>query len=80
LVQSKQKMLFESPNSSSCTQETTAMSNSTEEKAVRIAKTDDETCPVCQEKLGNQKMVFQCGHVTCCKCKNYTRKLYIIIL
>ncbi|KAL9315887.1 hypothetical protein ACSQ67_016888 [Phaseolus vulgaris] len=68
LVQSKQKMQFESPNSSSFTRETTAMSNSTEEKAVLIAKTDDETCPVCQEKLGNQKMVFQCGHVTCCKC------------
>lgn len=80
MVQSKQKMQFESPNSSSFTRETTAMSNSTEEKAVLIAKTDDETCPVCQEKLGNQKMVFQCGHVTCCKCKNYTRKLYIILL
>ncbi|XP_073020785.1 uncharacterized protein [Primulina eburnea] len=34
-----------------------------------LAKADDEeSCPVCQEKLGNQKMVFQCGHVTCCKC------------
>lgn len=28
----------------------------------------EETCPVCQEKLSNRKMVFQCGHVTCCKC------------
>ncbi|KAG6402018.1 hypothetical protein SASPL_138887 [Salvia splendens] len=27
-----------------------------------------ESCPVCQEQLGSQKMVFQCGHVTCCKC------------
>ncbi|QCE00806.1 E3 ubiquitin-protein ligase SHPRH [Vigna unguiculata] len=68
LVQSKQKMQFESPNGSSISGETTAMSNSTEEKAALIAKTDDETCPVCQEKLGNQKMVFPCGHVTCCKC------------
>ncbi|BAT81617.1 hypothetical protein VIGAN_03138100 [Vigna angularis var. angularis] len=68
LVQSKQKKQFESPNGSSISVERTAMSNYTEEKAVLIAKTDDETCPVCQEKLGNQKMVFQCGHVTCCKC------------
>ncbi|PIA38536.1 hypothetical protein AQUCO_02700026v1 [Aquilegia coerulea] len=28
----------------------------------------DETCPICQDNLSNQKMVFQCGHVTCCKC------------
>ncbi|ERN04198.1 E3 ubiquitin-protein ligase SHPRH isoform X1 [Amborella trichopoda] len=28
----------------------------------------DEACPVCQDKAGDQKMVFQCGHVTCCKC------------
>ncbi|CAJ1970559.1 unnamed protein product [Sphenostylis stenocarpa] len=68
LVQSKQRLQCESPNSSSITRETTAMSNSTEEKAVLVSKTDDETCPICQEKLGNQKMVFQCGHLTCCKC------------
>ncbi|KAK7385443.1 hypothetical protein VNO78_31163 [Psophocarpus tetragonolobus] len=68
LVQSKQKLQFDSPNSSSLTRETTSMSNSTEENGALVSKTDDETCPVCQEKLGNQKMVFQCGHVTCCKC------------
>ncbi|RDX63983.1 E3 ubiquitin-protein ligase SHPRH, partial [Mucuna pruriens] len=68
LVQSKQKLQFESPNSSSVTRETTALSNSTEEKGAPVSKTDDETCPICQERLGNQKMVFQCGHVTCCKC------------
>ncbi|KAL8135332.1 hypothetical protein AgCh_010118 [Apium graveolens] len=28
----------------------------------------EDTCPVCQEKLSNRKMVFQCGHITCCKC------------
>ncbi|XP_021866581.1 uncharacterized protein [Spinacia oleracea] len=28
----------------------------------------EEMCPVCQEILQNQKMVFQCGHLTCCKC------------
>ncbi|GKB02305.1 E3 ubiquitin protein ligase SHPRH, partial [Tanacetum coccineum] len=29
---------------------------------------EEEMCPVCQERLSNQKMVFQCGHITCCKC------------
>ncbi|RZB69691.1 E3 ubiquitin-protein ligase SHPRH isoform B [Glycine soja] len=57
LVQSKQKLQFESPNSSSFTRETTAMSNSTEEKGALLSKTDDETCPICQEKLGKQKMI-----------------------
>lgn len=33
-------------------------------------KADVESCPVCQEQLGSQKMVFQCGHITCCKCKS----------
>ncbi|KAH1214266.1 E3 ubiquitin-protein ligase SHPRH [Glycine max] len=56
LVQSKQKLQFESPNSSLFTRETTAMSNSTEEKGALLSKTDDETCPICQEKLGKQKM------------------------
>ncbi|KAL2317565.1 hypothetical protein Fmac_031441 [Flemingia macrophylla] len=68
LVQSKQKLQFESPSGSSFTQDTTAMSNSTEEKGALVSKTNDETCPICQEKLGSQKMVFQCGHLTCCKC------------
>ncbi|KAF6143028.1 hypothetical protein GIB67_041096, partial [Kingdonia uniflora] len=27
-----------------------------------------EACPVCHENLTKQKMVFQCGHVICCKC------------
>ncbi|KAL8154369.1 hypothetical protein V2J09_012129 [Rumex salicifolius] len=31
-------------------------------------KVDDEICPVCQEKLLDQRMVFECGHATCCKC------------
>lgn len=30
---------------------------------------DDDMCPVCQEKLQSQRMVFQCGHVICFKCK-----------
>ncbi|XP_057541140.1 uncharacterized protein LOC130818900 isoform X2 [Amaranthus tricolor] len=32
---------------------------------IRLA---EETCPICQETLQNQKMVFPCGHITCCKC------------
>lgn len=68
LVQSKQKMPLESLDNSSLTQEINATSNSTEEKGVLISKTYEETCPVCQEKLGPQRMVFQCGHLTCCKC------------
>ncbi|KAM0824599.1 hypothetical protein ACQ4PT_070098 [Festuca glaucescens] len=28
----------------------------------------NEQCPVCQEKILEQKMVFQCGHSMCCKC------------
>ncbi|KAH9620305.1 hypothetical protein KSS87_014794 [Heliosperma pusillum] len=31
-------------------------------------KTAVDMCPICQEILQNQRMVFQCGHVTCCKC------------
>nr|XP_043631781.1 E3 ubiquitin-protein ligase SHPRH [Erigeron canadensis] len=34
------------------------------EKLVQL----EDACPVCQERLSNQKMVFQCGHITCCKC------------
>ncbi|XP_052107843.1 uncharacterized protein LOC107459335 [Arachis duranensis] len=68
LVESKQKLPLGSPDSSSLTQEITALPNSTEERGAVIFKADEETCPICQEKLGSQKMVFQCGHVTCCKC------------
>uniref|UniRef100_A0A0D9X2Z0 RING-type domain-containing protein n=1 Tax=Leersia perrieri TaxID=77586 RepID=A0A0D9X2Z0_9ORYZ len=28
----------------------------------------NEPCPICQEKVFDQKMVFQCGHFLCCKC------------
>ncbi|KAI5079688.1 hypothetical protein GOP47_0005167 [Adiantum capillus-veneris] len=28
----------------------------------------EEICPVCQEHLGTQMMVFPCGHMLCCKC------------
>ncbi|KAK9159338.1 hypothetical protein Scep_005912 [Stephania cephalantha] len=34
----------------------------------RICKADFYLCPICHESLNKQRMVFQCGHVTCCKC------------
>ncbi|KAA8533961.1 hypothetical protein F0562_031478 [Nyssa sinensis] len=69
LVQSKQKLQLESPNNSSIAQVSVISQTSTSEgESDRLVKADEEACPVCQEKLSNQKMVFQCGHVTCCKC------------
>jgi hypothetical protein len=70
LVLSKQRLPLESPNDSSLTQETSSLSTSSELKSGCVPKAHEETCPVCQEKLSKQKMVFQCGHVTCCKCKS----------
>ncbi|XP_028782280.1 LOW QUALITY PROTEIN: E3 ubiquitin-protein ligase SHPRH [Neltuma alba] len=67
LVQLKQQP-SEHPESSSFTPEATAMSSFTEEIFIPASKADEDSCPVCQEKLGSQKMVFQCGHLTCCKC------------
>ncbi|KAJ4978047.1 hypothetical protein NE237_008827 [Protea cynaroides] len=71
LVQSKQKAQLENLDTSSLPQGTansSAAACSTTEQIERVSRADDEACPVCQEKLNNQKMVFQCGHVTCCKC------------
>ena len=44
-----------------------ASAYSTHERDPR-GKADDDLCPICHEKLASQKMVFQCGHATCCKC------------
>lgn len=79
LVLSKQKSPLESPSNSSLTQELGMLSSSTEDKSGCVPKANDETCPVCQEKLSNQKMVFQCGHVTCCKCKSLST-VFIVLL
>ncbi|KAK1409267.1 hypothetical protein QVD17_35793 [Tagetes erecta] len=70
LVQSKQNSHSEGECKSSQPQ---VMANSDansfikgeNKKSVQLV---DDTCPVCQEKLSNQKMVFRCGHSTCCKC------------
>ncbi|XP_071734356.1 uncharacterized protein [Rutidosis leptorrhynchoides] len=43
---------------------TKSLENGENGKSIRL----EDTCPVCQERHSNQKMVFQCGHVTCCKC------------
>ncbi|KAK9124782.1 hypothetical protein Sjap_014384 [Stephania japonica] len=40
----------------------------TGEHVERICKADFDLCPICHESLDKQRMVFQCGHVTCCKC------------
>ncbi|XP_015877624.2 uncharacterized protein LOC107414045 isoform X2 [Ziziphus jujuba] len=70
LVKAKQKTTSENPDNSSLTEEVSAVTelSCTEPKNERILKADDETCPVCQDMLSTRKMVFQCGHVTCCKC------------
>lgn len=36
--------------------------------SLSFTSTDEESCPVCHEKLGNQKMIFPCGHFLCCQC------------
>ncbi|CAN6200289.1 unnamed protein product [Urochloa humidicola] len=36
-----------------------------------ISDISNEPCPICQEKVFDQKMVFQCGHFVCCKCCLY---------
>ncbi|KAJ6855240.1 E3 ubiquitin-protein ligase SHPRH [Populus alba x Populus x berolinensis] len=68
LVQSKQKPTSESSNNTLLTEEMAAVPMTTEKISEYLPKDDEEACPICQEKLNNQKMVFPCGHVTCCKC------------
>nr|XP_018623959.2 uncharacterized protein LOC104089093 [Nicotiana tomentosiformis] len=69
LVQSKQNNHCASSENSTIAQATMDSAAHAEEKTEHQARTEERTCPVCQEKLNNQKMVFQCGHVICCKCK-----------
>ncbi|KAK4351223.1 hypothetical protein RND71_030536 [Anisodus tanguticus] len=68
LVQSKQTNDLASSENSTITQDTIVSVAHAEEKKEYQANIEEDTCPVCQEKLNNQKMVFQCGHVICCKC------------
>ncbi|CAH8265480.1 unnamed protein product [Arabidopsis lyrata] len=67
LIKSKQKQESESPDLSSPIHETLEASDPVEQEGENLLKRD-EACPICQEILRNQKMVFQCGHSTCCNC------------
>ena len=68
-MQAKQKLPLESPNSSSLTEEEAAANTSANaEQKIECKPKVDASCPVCQETLSTKKMVFQCGHITCCKC------------
>ncbi|XP_023640660.1 E3 ubiquitin-protein ligase SHPRH isoform X1 [Capsella rubella] len=67
LIKSKQKQEFESSDCSSPIHETVKASDPVEQEGENLLKRD-EACPICQEILRNQKMVFQCGHSTCCNC------------
>lgn len=77
LIKSKQKQEFESPDLSSPIQETVKASDPVEQEGENLLKRD-EACPICQEILRNQKMVFQCGHSTCCNC-NYFDLLIVCL-
>ncbi|KAK4835874.1 hypothetical protein QYF36_015629 [Acer negundo] len=69
LVKSKQKSPSEESSSNSLlTEEMVTMSNPKKQISESQSKSNEEACPICQEKLSNQRMVFQCGHATCCKC------------
>jgi E3 ubiquitin-protein ligase SHPRH len=67
LMKSKQKQESESPDLSSPIHETVDASDPAEQESENLLKRD-EACPICHEILRNQKMVFQCGHSTCCNC------------
>ncbi|KAK9061003.1 hypothetical protein SSX86_018183 [Deinandra increscens subsp. villosa] len=71
LVQSKQNSHSEGECDSSQAQVVTNSGANCfkKEENGKSVQSEDDTCPVCQERLSNQKMVFQCGHSTCCKCK-----------
>lgn len=71
LVQSKQKDAVKTSSDSLLNQEIATISTSVEQKSEYLSKAE-EACPICHENLSKQKMVFQCGHVICCKCNYYT--------
>lgn len=64
----KQKTQLDDPNVSSVHLDTSNLGASFPDTTVECpGNVDEEPCPICHEKLTKQKMVFQCGHVTCCK-------------
>ncbi|KAJ4904003.1 zinc ion binding [Raphanus sativus] len=66
LIETKQKQ-EESQDHSSPVEETAMASDPVGQESQNLLKRE-EACPICHENLRNQKMVFQCGHSTCCKC------------
>nr|GLL21004.1 E3 ubiquitin-protein ligase SHPRH isoform X1 [Ipomoea trifida] len=68
LVQSKQKQQPESTDDTTSTQAMVTSRTSEENQNGSFTKAEEDACPICHEKLNSQKMVFQCGHVICCKC------------
>ncbi|XP_031496910.1 uncharacterized protein LOC116262040 isoform X1 [Nymphaea colorata] len=71
LAVAKQRKKDEGSSPSSSNEHLGISAGGSQVKAEKVECTDkgeDESCPVCHEKLSNQKMVFQCGHVTCCQC------------
>ncbi|KAF8063114.1 hypothetical protein N665_1184s0003 [Sinapis alba] len=66
LIETKQKQ-EESQDHSSPIEETVKVLDPVEQESQNLLKRE-EACPICHENLRNQKMVFQCGHSTCCKC------------
>ncbi|XP_010554570.1 PREDICTED: E3 ubiquitin-protein ligase SHPRH [Tarenaya hassleriana] len=67
LMKSKQKQESEIPDQQSSLTPEVKVPSSIEQKSEGLLK-PEEACPICHENLWNQKMVFQCGHTTCCKC------------
>ncbi|XP_039128220.1 LOW QUALITY PROTEIN: E3 ubiquitin-protein ligase SHPRH [Dioscorea cayenensis subsp. rotundata] len=69
LVQSNQKAEQQCCNAGPDPRDQNDLASTTAKHGEALAKIDeDETCPICHEGLNNQKMVFQCGHIICCKC------------
>lgn len=66
---SNKKTQHEQVNSLPKPQDTANKATSSLAREEILYKTDDEPCPICHEGLGSRKMVFQCGHVICCKCE-----------
>ncbi|KAF3554843.1 hypothetical protein F2Q69_00017781 [Brassica cretica] len=64
LIETKQKQ-EESQDHSSSVEETVKALDPVEQERENVIKRE-EACPICHETLRNQKMVFQCGHSTCC--------------
>lgn len=71
LVLSNQKTQNQCINSFSKAQDNANFQTSSVSVEETANKIDDEPCPICQERYYEQKMMFQCGHSLCCKCKCY---------